>query len=81
MAPITSGSDVPQIWITKVTFTQIEGKATIQLWFGSSGGGLPRRPELKSSGRFYFGAGLIGGPGQYRAVRSTARPCFTVARM
>ena len=34
----------------------------MQLWFGSSGGGLPRRPELKSSGRFFIGRGqwLLG---------------------
>src|SRR5580704_491820 len=28
-------------------------------WFGSSGGGLPRRPELKSSGRFFYGFVLL----------------------
>jgi hypothetical protein len=43
-----------QMCITKVTFTHIGGRATIQSWFGSSGGGLPRRPELKSLGRFLF---------------------------
>jgi hypothetical protein len=26
----------------------------MQSWFGSSGGGLPRRPELKSLGRFFL---------------------------
>jgi len=40
--------------ITKVTFTQNEEVLTIASWFGSSGGGLPRRPELKGSGRFLF---------------------------
>jgi hypothetical protein len=42
--------------ITKVTFTLPGGRATIRLWFGSSGGGLPRRPELKSLGRFFMPA-------------------------
>jgi hypothetical protein len=37
-----------------VTFTASERRPTIQSWFGSSGGGLPRRPELKSLGRFLF---------------------------
>jgi len=30
----------------------------MQSWFGSSGGGLPRRPELKSLGRFLFACRL-----------------------
>ena len=38
--------------ITKVTFTANHARHTIQLWFGSSGGGLPRRPKLKCLGRF-----------------------------
>ena len=33
--------------ITKVTFTLSGVRRTIQSWFGSSGGGLPRRPELE----------------------------------
>jgi hypothetical protein len=37
-----------------VTFTQYEAELTIHEWFGSSGGGLPRRPGLKSRGRFFF---------------------------
>jgi hypothetical protein len=37
--------------ITKVTFTLNMGGRIIRSWFGSSGGGLPRRPE-HSSGRF-----------------------------
>jgi hypothetical protein len=40
--------------VTEVTFTPERGKPTIQSWFGSSGGGLPGRPELKSSGRFFI---------------------------
>jgi len=39
--------------ITEVTFTPLPAGPTIQLWFGSSGGGLPRRPE-QGSGRFLF---------------------------
>jgi hypothetical protein len=38
--------------VTEVTFTPEQGKPSMQSWFGSSGGGLPGRPELKSSGRF-----------------------------
>jgi hypothetical protein len=37
--------------ITKVTFTPLGSSRNIRSWFGSSGGGLPRRPE-HSSGRF-----------------------------
>src|SRR5437762_11674277 len=38
-----SGFWVPKTepWITEVTFTHERGGPTIQLWFGSSGGGLP----------------------------------------
>ncbi len=42
----------PGTTITKVTFTANRARHTIQLWFGSSGGGLPRRPKLKCLGRF-----------------------------
>src|SRR5580658_3964800 len=38
--------------ITKVTFTVRPTGHRMSVWFGSSGGGLPRRPEL-SSGRFF----------------------------
>ncbi|SPF44695.1 hypothetical protein SBA1_550060 [Candidatus Sulfotelmatobacter kueseliae] len=44
--------------ITKVTFTKKQGDSNIHSWFGSSGGGLPRRPGLKSRGRFSFSAFL-----------------------
>ena len=37
--------------ITEVTFTPPDFRRTIHSWFGSSGGGLPRRPE-PCSGRF-----------------------------
>jgi hypothetical protein len=43
--------------ITEVTFTEPRGQATMQAQFGSSGGGLPRRPKLKSLGRFYLPCG------------------------
>jgi hypothetical protein len=36
-----------------VTFTKKSPKPTIQEWFGSSGGGLPRRLGLKSPRRFF----------------------------
>ncbi len=39
--------------VTKVTFTPLPLPSTIQSWFGSSGGGLPGRPE-HSSGRFFL---------------------------
>ncbi len=42
----------PRTAITKVTFTANHAGHTIQLWFGSSGGGLPRRPKLNCLGRF-----------------------------
>src|SRR5439155_13087611 len=32
----------------------VRGWAEYQLGFGSSGGGLPRRPKLKSLGRFFI---------------------------
>jgi len=37
-----------------VTFTENEANLKIQSWFGSSGGGLPRRPGLKVEGAFSF---------------------------
>jgi len=49
-APVTPVSSA----ITKVTFTPTGSHPNILSWFGSSGGGLPKRPELKSSGRFLF---------------------------
>ena len=51
---ITSESYFSQMCITKVMFTQRVGRATIQSWFGSSGGGLPRRPELIVQDVFLF---------------------------
>ena len=39
----------------------------MQLWFGSSGGGLPGRPELKSLGRFL----ILGRTSQREAPSNT----------
>jgi hypothetical protein len=44
-----------KILITKVTFTEYEAAPSIQKWFGSSGGGLPRRSELIVQDAFLFG--------------------------
>jgi hypothetical protein len=44
----------PSYLITEVIFTGSAEGSNLPAWFGSSGGGLPRRPDLKSSGRFLF---------------------------
>jgi hypothetical protein len=42
--------------ITNVTFTGSRCRSSIASWFGSSGGGLPRRPELnKLRALLFFG--------------------------
>ncbi len=41
-------------------------------WFGSSGGGLPRRPELKSSGRFLLSPHVETAASAVRPERSSA---------
>ncbi len=46
--------------ITKVTYTQNEPHSIFNSWFGSSGGGLPRRPELKSSWALFYCSRLFG---------------------
>ena len=40
--------------ITEVTFTRHAYGSSIQSWFGSSGGGLPRRPVTEKSRALFF---------------------------
>ena len=56
-----------QCRITKVTFTLRGRGRTIQSWFGSSGGGLPRRPELTFRTLFVFGPLAQATPGFFGA--------------
>jgi hypothetical protein len=49
------------VTITKVTFTQSEGPATIQSWFGSSGGGLPGVLSCEVQGAFLLQSMMIAG--------------------
>jgi hypothetical protein len=50
-----SGGYASRARITEVTFTPNQGRRILHTWFGSSGGGLPRRPELTFGTPFSFG--------------------------
>jgi hypothetical protein len=40
-------------WVTNVPYTQPVTSRNMPVWFGSSGGGLPRRPEPQGFGRLF----------------------------
>src|SRR5579872_4447503 len=48
-----SGYEYALLSVTEVTFTHLLCSSSIQFVRGSSGGGLPRRPE-RCSGRFFI---------------------------
>lgn len=69
--------------ITKVTFTKKRANPTIQEWFGSSGGGLPRRLGLKSLRRFFIwgrGNGPLKGSRRSEAAESRVDAAADTAR-